>query len=242
MQRIVEAEWLDGLPALDPKARGSRRDLRVLNYWMGNAGIVARSLNSVSVEHAAKRLIEIGAGDGHFMLRVARQLGPGWGSKNAVLVDRQNAVSGDTLKGFAALGWGVESVQADVFEWIERPAALGGTIVVANLFAHHFDDRQLVALFSKLAQAAQCFIALEPRRSLWSLSFSLLVGALGCNRVTRHDAPVSVRAGFTGNELTQLWPQSEQWRCVERRAGPFSHLFIAIGESQRKRGGVNRPG
>ena|ERR1051326_2310006 len=233
MQRIVEAEWLDGLPALDPKARGSRRDLRVLNYWMGNAGIVARSLNSVSVEHAAKRLIEIGAGDGHFMLRVARQLGPGWGSKNAVLVDRQNAVSGDTLKGFAALGWGVESVQADVFEWMQRPAALAGDIVVANLFAHHFDDGQLAALFCKIAKAAGCFIALEPQRSLWSLSFSLLVGVLGCNRVTRHDAPISVRAGFAGNDLSRLWPETPEWRRVEHRAGPFSHLFIASRGSVR---------
>jgi hypothetical protein len=36
-----------------------------------------------------------------------------------------------------------------------------------------------------------------------------------------------VQAGFTGRELSALWPKSGQWELLERRAGLFSHLFIA---------------
>src|SRR5262245_27301775 len=39
--RRVEPEWLDGLPATDPGAIRSRRDLRRLNRIMGHVGIVA---------------------------------------------------------------------------------------------------------------------------------------------------------------------------------------------------------
>jgi hypothetical protein len=38
---------------------------------------------------------------------------------------------------------------------------------------------------------------------------------------------LSVRAGFSGNELSALWPADGGWQLTERRAGHFSHLFIA---------------
>jgi hypothetical protein len=54
-----------------------------------------------------------------------------------------------------------------------------------------------------------------------------LLWAIGCNAVTRHDATVSVRAGFSGNELSALWPADSGWQLTERRAGFFSHVFVA---------------
>jgi len=52
------------------------------------------------------------------------------------------------------------------------------------------------------------------------------MGLMGCNAVTRHDARVSVRAGFRDDELSRLWP-SGGWTLEERGAPPFSHLFVA---------------
>jgi hypothetical protein len=232
MERCVEAEWLDELPAEDPAARGSWRDLRVLNFWMGNARMVSRALNSVSACRQPIRIVELGAGDGHFMLQVARRLGPTWKGKPAVLVDRQRAVDCNTQAALEALGWQFEVVQADVFVWLELSAAEASDAVIANLFAHHFDDLRLATLLHGIARHAQIFVAVEPRRSLWSFVFSQLVGMLGCNRVTRHDAPASVRAGFRGKELSRLWPAPADWFLEERRAGPFSHLFIARRKAQ----------
>jgi hypothetical protein len=51
---------------------------------------------------------------------------------------------------------------------------------------------------------------------------------LGCNDVTRHDAVLSVRAGFTGSELSKLWPGGQEWEIEERPAGVFSHGFAAL--------------
>jgi hypothetical protein len=52
------------------------------------------------------------------------------------------------------------------------------------------------------------------------------VWVLGCNAVTRHDAVVSVRAGFAGKELSAAWPPGA-WQLEERVAWPFTHLFVA---------------
>jgi hypothetical protein len=97
--------------------------------------------------------------------------------------------------------------------------------VLANLFLHHFDAR-LPELLAGIARLAPLFIATEPRRDAFTLAGSRLVGLIGANAVTRHDAPVSVRAGFAGQELTALWPE-HGWQTEERRAGLFTHLFVA---------------
>ncbi len=57
-----------------------------------------------------------------------------------------------------------------------------------------------------------------------------LLPLIGCNRVTRHDAAVSVQAGFTGAELTALWPAG--WRITESAAGLFTHSFIATSHTE----------
>jgi hypothetical protein len=54
--------------------------------------------------------------------------------------------------------------------------------------------------------------------------------AIGCGPVTRHDARLSIQAGFAGNELSELWPEKQGWRLSEQPAGWFSHLFIARRE------------
>jgi hypothetical protein len=99
------------------------------------------------------------------------------------------------------------------------------------LFLHHFEDVRLAELLRLVSLRAKLFIALEPHRAPWPLFCSRLLWAIGCNAVTRHDAVVSVRAGFSGNELSALWPDKNHWRLTEQRAGAFSQLFIAQKKS-----------
>jgi hypothetical protein len=226
MDRLVESELLDQLPPGDRLALGSRGDLRRLNGLMGNAPAMARALGVV-VREQPRRLVELGSGDGHFLYRVACRLHHRWKGTSAVLLDRVAAVSPKTNRDFALLGWRVETVTSDVFDWLKQQRAEDGDALVANLFLHHFSRAQLTELFGYAARRAQSFVAIEPRRSAWALAFSHLVGLIGCNRVTRDDAPVSVRAGFNGSELSQLWPGNGTWTFEERPIGLFSHLFVA---------------
>jgi hypothetical protein len=55
----------------------------------------------------------------------------------------------------------------------------------------------------------------------------LFLPLIGCNGVTRHDADVSVRAGFRARELTDLWPAAGDWHLREAPCGLFSHNFLA---------------
>jgi hypothetical protein len=224
--RQVHPEWLDELPAGDPEAVRSRRDLQRLNVWMGNAGIVARLLER-GTSGRVRRVVELGAGDGTFLMGVARRLGPAWSGTKAVLVDRAALVSEATRQALARSGWQVEVVTADVFEGLANLPSRDGTLVLANLFLHHLHPERLRELLARIATRAAWCVACEPRRSRLTLGASRLVGLIGCNAVTRHDAVISVRAGFSGGELSAEWPKLESWTLIERAAPPFSHLFVA---------------
>jgi hypothetical protein len=54
-----------------------------------------------------------------------------------------------------------------------------------------------------------------------------MMGLIGCNGVTVHDARVSVRAGFRDRELSAIWPAGNDWTLQEHKAGRFTHGFVA---------------
>ena len=214
--RILEPEWLDELPPQDPRAVRSRTDLRRVNWLMGNARLIAKALSSEKFT----RIADLGSGDGHLMLSIARRLRrPG---VELSLVDRAPVVSNATLAEFAELGWRVHVVARDALAFLrEEPIE----VVVANLFLHHLEPEALRQLFTICGERAQLVAACEPRRSQLALLGCRLMWFIGANDVTRHDAIVSVRAGFTGRELSELW--QAPWQIDERGAPPFSHLFVA---------------
>lgn len=223
--RLREPEILDELPEDDPRARRSRRDLERINRVMGAAGILARALGTGAA--APRRIIELGAGDGSLMLRLARRLAPRWPGVQVVLLDRQQCVAPHTRDAIARTGWTVQDRQEDVADWVAGAHREQFDIVLANLFIHHFDEDAIARLFGAVSARTGVFVACEPRRASLPLLASRLVGLLGANAVTRSDAVASVRAGFQGRELSALWPASPAWRLSEGRAGLFSHLFTA---------------
>jgi hypothetical protein len=230
MRRVVEPELLDELPPADKRAVGSRGDLRRLNAILGHAGILSRALGRELAETSPRsrtfRLVELGAGDGTFLLRLARRSAALGLTAEALLLDRQNLVSAETRRALAALHWRVESATADVFHWLEQSAP-AVEVMFANLFLHHFPDKLLSALLRLAAERTNLFIACEPRRTPLALAASRSLRLIGCNSITRHDAVLSVRAGFLGRELSALWPADNQWQLSEQPAGLFSHCFMA---------------
>jgi hypothetical protein len=192
---------------------------------MGNASLMAASLRRVEGTGEIHHLVELGAGDGSFALSLARRLSSVGQLREVTLVDQAAFVNGNAQGEFAKLGCALNVTQADVFHWLAGARAVD--VIVANLFLHHFREQPLRKLLHLAASRSQVFVACEPRRSSMSLAGSRLVGLIGCNDVTRHDAVVSVRAGFSGHELSGLWPEHREWILEERPAGVFSHLFVA---------------
>ena len=222
--RRVDRELLDDLPADDPRAIHSRRDLRLCNALMFQPAIMARLL----ARHCGKgprTIVDLGAGDGTFALAVARRLAHRWPNVRVTLVDRLHIVSNATLAAFDGLGWQAERLSADVFDFFDSPRQFD--LVTANLFLHHFQTARLAELLATIARSAKVFVAGEPRRGPVAAVGCRFLRAFGCNEITLHDSAASVRAGFRGKEISALWPREGGWDLSERGAIPFTHCFAA---------------
>jgi hypothetical protein len=229
MKRVVEAELLDELPKENPRAIHSRRDLQRINFFMGNVALAERQLRRLFPESPPKRIAELGAGDGTFMLKLAQKFSGDWKNVEIILIDQQDLISPETREKFRQLGCNLKTVSADVFDWLADCDPVD--CIFTNLFLHHFRDEKLSDLLRLVSLKTRTFFAIEPRRSRGGIFGTKLLWLIGCNDVTRHDAIISVRAGFASNELSALWPE-KSWRVEESDEGLFSHGFLARANAE----------
>jgi hypothetical protein len=221
--RRVEPELLDTLPASDPKAIRSRRNLRVINAWMGNARHFLQAIRSL--EHPPRKILDLGTGDGTLMLKLRSHLTH---PVELWLLDMEPVIADDTLDKFRACGWTAHIVRQRLDDWLKPSSPTQFDLTIANLFLHHFKDDELRQLLTGVAKRTDAFLSCDPRRwtpALWSTRALWL---LGCNDVTRHDARISVRAGFRDREISALWPGDRAFSLREYPAGFASHIFRAV--------------
>ena len=229
MKRELEPEILDHLPADDPRARQSRQDLRLINALMGNARFLAKPLARFLTGKKTARILELGSGDGTLMLAVARRVSATVKTPVTLwLLDQQNLVAPETIRQFQQLGWTVHILNLNLFDWIARPNADPYDAITCNLFIHHFPPEGIQTLFTSVSSRSNAFFAVETRRNSFCLLITKLLWFIGCNSVTRHDATVSVRAGFNDQELSHLWPKAGNFQLDENRVGLFTHFFSAF--------------
>ena len=227
-ERRVEPELLDSLGPEDPSAIRSRRDLRRVHLAMRSLSILKSTISSLALGSPPRRILELGAGDGSLMLRLARSFGLQWPNVQLTLLDRTDVVDSATREAYELLGWSVSLQCADVFAWAGEAPTVTYDLCVANLFLHHFSDASLGTLLTAVSRRSRAFVACEPRRNRFSRWSSRCVGLIGGNHVTREDAVKSVDAGFTGRELSERWPASHPgWSVREFSAFPFTHCFTA---------------
>jgi hypothetical protein len=196
--RIVKPEILDHLPSDDPAALRSRRDLRRINWLMGNESWILKTVRQFP-EAAAKGICELGAGDGALSEKLAQEFPP------ARVTAYDLAPRPEHLD--ARVHWS----RGDIFE---TSGDLRGGILVANLFLHHFEGAPLEQL-GKLCEGFEVIVFNEPSRDSVSHFFGHLLDPF-VNHVTRHDMHVSIDAGFLPGDLPSLMGLTgEHWRIQE---------------------------
>jgi Methyltransferase domain len=230
MTRTVLPELLDHLDPDDPVAQRSRRDLQRIHVVMGTLRTLRGAIGRFRLPYPPRRILELGAGDGTLLLRLARSQASGWPSVELTLLDQHDLVSAQTRAGYEALGWRVTVLKMDVVAWARGSWARHHDLCLTSLFLHHFKGPELTDILDAVAARAVAFVACEPRRDPWSHLGSRLVGLIGGNHVTRSDAVSSVAAGFTEHEISWHWPAGS-WVLDERRVLPFTHLFTAQAQA-----------
>lgn len=211
MPRTLQPELLDSLPPDHPDAQHSRRDLRVINRLMGNHRWFARTLPSLLRPH--ETALELGAGTGELS---AQLLARGTKVDGLDLVPRPTPWP-------SASAWHVADLRT--FAGYDRYAA-----ILANLILHHLSSDELSALGATLRRTARVIVASEPaRRTRFQRIFALVSPLLRANHVTRHDAHVSIAAGFRDDELPRaLGLAPPRWDCRCFTTGLGAYRLVAV--------------
>jgi 2-polyprenyl-3-methyl-5-hydroxy-6-metoxy-1,4-benzoquinol methylase len=164
---------------------------------MGNSRWIVRGLRQAGF--AAGTVAELGAGEGRLAARIAKAF-PEAAVTGLDLVSRPKGLD-------PRIGWEC----GDFFETLE---ALRPDAVVASLVLHHFSDAALRELGGWIRQA-KVVVFSEPWRAPLPLRLSALAMPF-VGRVTRHDMPASIRAGFRPCELPRwLGLDAAPWRVEE---------------------------
>jgi hypothetical protein len=208
LERVIIPEILDSLNPADPRAIRSRRDLRLIDLYLGNSRWIVRQLKRQTP--APARIIEIGAGEGDLCRKIQTSL-------------PSSTVTGlDLIKRPANLPSDIQWIGGDFFQTLPN---IDADACVGSLILHHFSNEELHELGVRL-QSFRSLTFCEPLRSRLPLFLSKLSAAF-MSEVTRHDMPASIRAGFRPGELPALlgldskkWSvrESSHWRGALRLA------------------------
>jgi hypothetical protein len=205
--RKVVPEILDHLPADDPEALRSRRDLQRINFLMGNERWLCRMVKNFP-EVASRGVVELGAGDGRLSAKLATAF------PHAPITACDLAPRPDELPPHVVWKRG---------DLLSESCELGGGVLVANLFLHHFEGSALRRL-GRLCENFEVLVFNEPDRAWFPHLLGFTMWPM-VNRVTRHDMHVSIRSGFARGEMQAMmgldaaaWAIAETstWRGARR--------------------------
>lgn len=203
-ERSTAPELMDDLRIGGSELARALQQLRLINWLLGGAWLTLEGVARLWRQAGQPRqleIVDVGAGSGDASRLLLR-----WATLRRItmkitLIDIHPETC-VVAEAYYQDEPRVRVEQGDVFLLPPRCT----DIVTASLFAHHFPDEQLPALFRTMAEAAQIGLVvndLHRHTAAWA-SIWLLTHLFSRNRMIRHDASLSVRRGFRAADFERL--------------------------------------
>jgi len=204
MKRTVIPELLDSDAGTPSEIASSLSDLNRINRWFGGIATTESLIRRIAQDMGAKSLslLEVAAGAGAVPAAVAAQLAQTGIQVTVTLLDRasshlkngnRRAVAGDAL----ALPFSDASFD----------------VVSSSLFVHHLGPDEVVRFVNEGLRVCRAAVVINDLvRHPAHLGLVYAGMPLYRSRLTRHDAPASVKRAYTEDEMRDLLQKSSAAR------------------------------
>lgn len=202
MKRVVIPELLDDDLGSADEIRDSLLDLRGINRNFGGFASVGRLIESVAQRYQTNSLalLDVAGGTGDVVSNLVQQLA-GKVQLRAAILDRALTHMNGTREKFSR-------VAGDALQLPFASASFD--VVSCNLFLHHLEPEQIVAFFNQALRVARLAVVVSDiRRSRFHWIAAHIGKLIYRSRLTRHDAPVSIRRAYTIAEVHSLAQKSK---------------------------------
>lgn len=199
------------------------RDIAFANRWLGGIAPIRREVR----RSGATTILDVGSGAGdvaHALVRDGRRRGV---ALQVTCLDRSPAM----LELARARAGGDERLQFILGEGERLPFAdRSFDLALCTLALHHFEPPAAHALLRELRRVARLTpLVGDLTRSTSAYLATCLYSTLTTrNRLTRHDAPLSVRRAYTPDEALEL-ARAAGWRAARVRREPFFRMTLLDG-------------
>ena len=229
MDRLAGAEeLLDG--PLDDRAAliGNLRDLARVNRWLGGTALSARAIDGLAPGQASIAVLDVGTGAADIPLALIERGRASGRIVRVTGVDKRPEV----LEAAALIDPRVTATRELALHVADGTALpypdAAFEVVHSSMVVHHLDPDAARALFAEMRRVAGLGVVVNDLvrgRANW-LGAWLLARLATRNRLTRYDAPLSVRRAYSVSELTAL--MASAGLSVERRYDGFAGHRVAL--------------
>ncbi|MGE5204885.1 MAG: methyltransferase domain-containing protein [Chlamydiota bacterium] len=226
MRRVVIPELLDTDAGTPAEIRGSLRDLRFFNARFGGVNTTTHLIGHIARRTGTRSLslLEVAAGSGYVAGRTRSRLRRHGIELQPVLLDRSPA----HLNG---------SGRAVVADARALPFADSSfDLVGSNLFVHHLEPEEVIRFVREALRVCRRAVLINDLIRHPLHLFLVYAGLpLYRSRLTRHDAPASVRRAYTVDEMHDLLARAGAARLEFSRHYLFRMGVIVWKEYGQKR-------
>jgi ubiquinone/menaquinone biosynthesis C-methylase UbiE len=201
--RVDEPELLDEDDAPRADMERSLRDLRRINRWLGGVGVFRRLLKK---HGGARSIVDVGTGTSDLLEKVG-------GFRVGVDINMSHLLYRRPP--------GIQKVVGDARRLPFRDNTVD--VVTAAHFIHHFSPEDASSLLREWMRIAKRGVIVnDTRRHYIPLATVVLLARLRLvGRITRFDAPASVRRGYTIDEARRFADAAGAARAEVVKAWPF---------------------
>jgi ubiquinone/menaquinone biosynthesis C-methylase UbiE len=218
LRRVTCHELLDDDLGTPQEVAANLDDLWRINRWLGgvssNLSLLGRFLDRTGLQRI--RLLEVGAGDARLAGALRDELARRGVEADFFVLDRRSS----HLAHGSPLASGLRAVAADALALPFRENSFD--LVTCNLVFHHFSGGEAQAFMQQLVSVASRAVLINDlERHVVPYLFTIGTPWLMRSRLSRHDAPASVRQAYTREELVALARAAGFADFEVRRLPPF---------------------